>query len=116
MIQFRQYNVIVPIFKIEDAISGGLKSVVKAFGNSDFQQDEYLVAVGASNATEVRTIFETFISLGLAFDGRADRTDDFVVLAKEGIWWDVPWLVSTDEGSWFIADVNAPAVQKQSKR
>jgi hypothetical protein len=115
MIQFRAYNVIVPIFKIEDAISGGMKAVVTAFGTSDFQQDEYLIAVGAANATEVRKIFEKFVSLGLTFDSKSDRTDDFVVLAKEGIWWEVPWLLSTDEGSWFIADVNAPAIQKQQK-
>ncbi len=108
MIQFRPYNVVVPIFKIEDSVQGGMKLVLKAFGNSDFQRDEYLVAIGTENATGVRTIFDELVLLGLTFNEDTERTDDFVVLAKEGIWWEVPWLISNEKGCWFIADVEVP--------
>jgi hypothetical protein len=109
MIVFRTYNVIVPKFKIEDQIEGGIPVVRKTFGAGDFQEDDYLVGIGVKNATEVREVFETLLKLGLTFDDNADRTDDFTVVAKEGIWWPVGWLVSNLEGCWFVADVEAPA-------
>lgn len=108
MITFRTYNVIVPKFKIEDLIEGGLLRVRKTFGGGDFQEDDYLVGIGVKNATEVREAFEALISMGLSFDDNTDRTDDFTVVAKEGIWWPVGWLVHNDEGCWFVADVEAP--------
>jgi len=109
MIVFRTYNVIVPKFKIEDLIEGGILRVRKVFGTGDFQEDDYLIAIGVKNATEVREVFEKLLELGLNFDDASATTDDFTVVAKEGIWWPVAWLVSNDEGSWFIADVEAPA-------
>jgi len=48
------------------------------------------------------------LELDLTFDDASATTDDFTVVAKEGISWPVAWLVSNDEGSWFIADVEAP--------
>ena len=108
MIIFRTYNVIVPKFKIEDLVKGGILRLRKTFGAGDFQEDDYLISVGVKNATEVREVFEKLLELGLTFDDASATTDDFTVVAKEGIWWPVAWLVSTDEGSWFIADVEAP--------
>lgn len=110
MIVFRTYNVIVPKFKIEDLVEGGISSLRNYFGGGDFQEDDYLVGIGVKNATEVRTVFEKLLALGLSFDDASATTDDFTVVAKEGIWWPVAWLVSNDEGSWFIADVEAPAM------
>jgi hypothetical protein len=109
MIGFRTYNVIVPKFKIEDLIEGGIPRTRKVFGGGDFQEDDYLIGMGVKNATEVREVFEKLLELGLSFDDASATTDDFTVVAKEGIWWPVAWLVSNDEGSWFIADVEAPA-------
>lgn len=109
MIKFRAYNVIVPKFKIEDAVVGGLKTVYKAFAGTDLQEDEYLMAIGAENATEVRNILEQLSGLGLTFEEGSEESGDFAVMAKEGIWWHVPWLIYTDLGCWFIADVEAPA-------
>ncbi len=108
MIKFRPYNVIVPKFKIEDGVVGGMKTIYKAFGSTDLQEDEYLVSVGAENATEVRNILEQITGMGLSFEEGTDESQDFAVMAKEGIWWPVPWLVTTDLGAWFIADVDAP--------
>jgi hypothetical protein len=108
MIVFRTYNVIAPKFKIEDLVDGGIKTLRKKFGNGDFQEDDYLIGIGVKNATEVREVFEKLLELGLAFDEASATTDDFTVIAKEGIWWPVAWLVSNDDGSWFIADVEAP--------
>ena len=108
MIVFRTYNVIVPKFKIEDLVDGGIVAVRKAFGNGDFQEDDYLVGIAAKNATEVRETFEELLKLGFSFDDKSGSSDDFAVMAKEGIWWNVGWLVSNMEGCWFIADVEAP--------
>lgn len=109
MIVFRTYNVIIPKFKIEDLIPGGMKTVYKAFGTLDFQEDEYLVGIGVTNATEVREVFEHIERMGLRYDTAAEASDDFVVMAKEGIWWPALWLVYNDKGCWFVADVDAPA-------
>jgi hypothetical protein len=108
MIVFRTYNVIVPKFKIEDLVEGGIPRLRKTFGSGDFQEDDYLIGIGVKNATEVREVFEKLLQLGLTFDDSSATTDDFTVVAKEGIWWPVGWLVSNDEGCWFVADVEAP--------
>jgi hypothetical protein len=108
MIAFRNYNVIAPKFRVEDAIPGGIQAVYEAFGALDFQEDEYLIGVGAENATEVRDVFEKLLEMGLTYDDQSERSTDFVVIAKEGMWWPVPWLVSDLMGCWFIADVEAP--------
>lgn len=109
MIVFRTYNVIIPKFKIEDLIKDGMRAVYNAFSGLDLQEDEYLVAIGVANATEVRNVFESIERMGLNYDTRREASDDFVVMAKEGIWWPAPWLVYNDEGCWFVADVDAPA-------
>ncbi len=109
MIVFRTYNVIVPKFKVEDLVEGGIRVIRQSFGGIDFQEDDYLFGIGVKNASEVRDVFEKLLSLGLTFDDATNRTDDFTVVAKEGIWWSVGWLVSNMEGCWFIADVEAPA-------
>ena len=108
MIPYKHYNVIVPKFKIQDLVSGGLTSFYAAFAGSELQEDEYLIAVAVENPTEVRKCLETFLKLGLSFNKGRDDSDDFTVVAKEGIWWKVGWLVHSLEGAWFIADVNAP--------
>lgn len=108
MIAFRPYNLIIPIFKIEDLVPGGLRTIRAAFNPQDIQEDEYLFAVGLKNATEVRQAMELIENLGLTFDQRLSRSDDFTILAKEGIWWPVAWLVNNEGSSWFIADVEAP--------
>lgn len=108
MINYRHYNVIVPKFKIEDLVNGGVKTLNENFGSGDFQEDNYLIGIGVKNATEVREVFEKLLDLGLTFDDASATTDDFTVVAKEGVWWPVAWLVSNDDGSWFIADVEAP--------
>jgi hypothetical protein len=108
MIVFRPYNVIVPKYRIEDQLAGGLIRLRENFGNSDFQEDEYLIAIGLANATEVREVFEHLLKAGLRYDEQAGASDDFVVMAKEGIWWPAPWLVCNGEGCWFIADIEAP--------
>lgn len=109
MITFRAYNVIIPKFRIEDLVQGGLKWVERAFGHLDYQEDEYLVAVGVANATEVREVFEKLLKMGITYNDKTESSDNFVVLAKEGIWWPAPWLVYNDVGCWFIADVAVPA-------
>jgi len=108
VISFRPYNLIIPIFKIEDMVSGGLKTIRSAFGQTDIQEDEYLVAIGLKNATEVRRAIEIVENLGIAYNDTLSRSDDFTILAKEGIWWPVAWLVNNAGSSWFIADVEAP--------
>jgi|GEM_PF-2314455 len=108
MITYRPYNVVIPKFIVHDSFVGGLKAVYKAFADADLQEDEYLIGIAAGNATEVRVIFEQLLGMGVSFNENTESSDDFTVLAKEGIWWNVPWLVSNDIGSWFIADVEAP--------
>ena len=107
MISFRPYNLVIPIFKIEDKVRGGVPALRAAFA-SDIQEDEYLFAIGLKNATEVRKAMETIEKMGLEFDDATSRSDDFTILAKEGIWWPVAWLVNNEGSSWFIADVEAP--------
>jgi len=107
MISFRPYNLVIPIFKIEDKIPGGIQAIRLAF-TSDTQEDEYLFAIGLQNATEVRKAMNLVEEMGLEFDDAASRSEDFTILAKEGIWWPVAWLVNNDGSSWFIADVEAP--------
>ena len=110
MIPFRPYNVLIPKFKIEDFLKGGVGSFLKVFPEADIVQDEYLIAIPAKNATEVRDIFERLLGLGFSYDDGIQRSDDFAVAAKEGMWWNVPWLIMGSEGQcWFIADVEAPA-------
>ncbi len=108
MITYRPYNVIVPKFKIEDSVVGGIRAIYKAFGGGDFQEDDYIVGIAAENATEVRSVFEQLLGMGLDFNENTESSEDFAVVAKEGMWWQVPWLVSTGLGCWFIADVEAP--------
>lgn len=110
MIPFNAYNVLVPKFKIEDFIKGGLGAFLKVFADEDVVQDEYLVGIPAKNATEVRDVFERLLGLGFTYDDGGRRSDDFAVASKEGVWWTVPWLIIGAEGQcWFIADVEAPA-------
>jgi len=108
MISYRHYNVIVPKFKVEDLVSGGLMNFYASFAGWEIQEDEYLLALAVENPTEVRKCLETLLRLGLNFNDGRDDSDDFTVVAKEGIWWKVDWLVHSLEGAWFIADVNAP--------
>lgn len=108
MIAFRPYNLIIPIFKIEDLVPGGLRTIRAAFSQPDIQEDEYLFAVGLKNATEVRQAMETIEKIGLHFDQKISSSEDFTIFAKEGIWWPVAWLVNNEGSSWFIADVEAP--------
>jgi hypothetical protein len=108
VIVFRTYNVIIPKFKVDELIDGGMVALRRHFGADDFQEDDYLVGIGVKNATEVRDAFEKLVELGLSFDDKSGSTDDFTVVAKEGIWWPAGWLVSNLEGCWFIADVEAP--------
>ncbi len=114
MITFRAYNIIIPKFRIEDEIAGGMTSIYHHFSKLDFQEDEYLVGIGVANATEVRQVFERLLQLGLSFDDASDSSDHFAVMAKEGMWWPVPWLIYSDEGCWFIADVEAPQLKNKS--
>lgn len=107
MISFRPYNLVIPIFKIEDKVPGGVRAIRAAF-TSDIQEDEYLLAIGLKNATEVRKAMEIIEDMGLEFDDASSRSEDFTILAKEGIWWPVAWLVNNEGSSWFIADVEAP--------
>lgn len=108
MISFRPYNVILPKFIIEEKIIGGVAALIAQMRDGDIQEDEYLVAIGLQNATEVRNAMETLEGLGIDFNDDTSRSDDFTVLAKEGIWWPVPWLVNKEGNSWFIADVEVP--------
>ena len=108
MISFRPYNLVIPIFKIEDKIPGGVSAIRAAF-LTDTQEDEYLFAIGLKNAAEVRQAMAIIERMGLEFDDATSRSEDFTILAKEGIWWPVAWLVNNEGSSWFIADVEAPA-------
>jgi hypothetical protein len=108
VIAFRNYNVLVPKFRIEDTVDGGLKRFYEQFGAADFQEDAYLIGIGAENATGVRDVFEQLLDMGLAYDEASQSSPDFAVVAKEGMWWPVPWLVRDTSGCWFIADVEAP--------
>lgn len=112
MIQYRRYNIIVPLFRIEEKISGGIPAfqlLLKQFTAGEMQTDDYMISIAADNATEVGRITETLIGMGLDFNDATDSSDDFAVVAREGLWWDTPWLISNDDGCWFIADVQAPA-------
>lgn len=108
MIVYKHYNVIVPKFKIEDLTPGGLSKFYLAFSGWNVQEDEYLLGIAVENATEVRKCLEILMKLGLKFNQGRDDSDDFAVVAKEGLWWKVNWLVHSMEGAWFIADVEAP--------
>lgn len=108
MISYRPYNLIIPKFKIEEKVPGGISNLLSQVKDLDVQEDEYLIAVGLRNATEVRDAIELIEKLGLEFNNHTSRSDDFSILAKEGIWWPVPWLVIKDGNSWFIADVEVP--------
>ena len=72
------------------------------------------MAIGAENATEVRNILEQLTGLGLSFDEGSEESGEFAVMAKEGMWWPVPWLIYTDLGCWFIADVEAPEAKTKN--
>jgi len=108
MISYKHYNVIIPKFKVEDRISGGLAKFYLAFAGWKVQEDEYLIGIAVENATGVRKCMEILLKLGLKFNEDREDSDDFTVVAKEGIWWKVDWLVHSMEGAWFIADVEAP--------
>jgi len=108
VIDYRPYNLIIPIPTIEDKIGGGLSAVRARFIEFGIQEDEYMIAIGLKNATEVREAMLIAESLGLVYEAATSRSDDFTILAKEGIWWPVAWLVYDDGKSWFIADVEAP--------
>ena len=108
MISYRHYNIIVPKFKVEEKVSGGLLHFFSSFDQDGLQEDEYLIAIAVENATEVRNCLETLLALGLKFNEGRDDSDDFTVVAKEGIWWNVKWLIHDPDGAWFIADVDAP--------
>lgn len=108
VIAYRAYNVVVPKFRIEDFVVGGLPAFKRAFRDVELQEDEYLIAFSVENATGVRNCFELLLGLGFTYHDGRGRSDDFTVVAKEGIWWPVPWLVNNNEGCWFIADVEAP--------
>jgi len=108
MISYRHYNVIIPRFKIEDQVPQGLSGFYSSFAGWEVQEDDYLLAIAVENATEVRKCLEILLRLGLKFNEGRDDSEDFTVVAKEGIWWKVGWLIHSPEGAWFIADVNAP--------
>ncbi len=108
MIAFRNYLVVVPLFKVDERIAGGSRGLIGRLKSSDIQTDVYLIGIAVENATEVRDCFETLLQSGLTYNERSGSSDDFTVVAKEGIWWTVPWLVNNRDGCWFIADVEAP--------
>ena len=108
MIDFRPYNLIIPIPTIENKVGGGISAVRARFNEFGIQEDEYMIAIGLKNATEVRESMQMAEGLGLVYETTTARSEDFTILAKEGIWWPVAWLVYDDGKSWFIADVEAP--------
>jgi len=73
------------------------------------QEDKYLLAFAAENATQVRDITEMLAELGLSYNEELELSDDYAVLAKEGMWWPAPWLVLHEGNAWFVADIDAPA-------
>jgi hypothetical protein len=106
MIPFSATQIIIPRFKIEEHITGGFKAFSQYFPSH--VSDDYLAAIAVENATGVRMAFEILLKLGLRFNNASESSDDFVVAAKEGLWWPAPWLIAHPKGYWFIADVDAP--------
>ncbi len=110
MIPPKPYNVVVPKFKVEDIVKGGLSTLRKAFPDTDIDQDEYLIGLSAENEVDAREYCEMLLGLGFGYDDGLQMSDDFTVVTPSGVWWNVPWLIVGSDGMcWFIADVEAPA-------
>jgi hypothetical protein len=101
-------DIVISKIALEE-IDDGLRRVRKILSGGEVQEDEYLIAIALKNATEVRDCMEALLQVGLPFDNKSGTSQSFTVLAKEGAWWRVPWLIEGMEGAWFIADVEAPA-------
>ncbi|MAX79667.1 MAG: hypothetical protein CL843_05770 [Crocinitomicaceae bacterium] len=108
MIQLGSYNVIIPKHIIEDHYSGGIRQLRADLPKHVIHEDEYLYSIEGKYVTHVANANDELIKNGIDFNESKNRSDAFTVMAKEGIWWKVEWLVVVGDKAWFIADVEAP--------
>ncbi|NEQ51076.1 MAG: hypothetical protein F6K11_13235 [Leptolyngbya sp. SIO3F4] len=108
MITRELYDILIPRHILEDRYAGGVAAFQSDFPADQMKQDDYLFCLHGKNATAIRPFIDRLTRSGIAFDEVKNESADFTVLAKEGLWWKVPWLVHNYEGAWFIADVEAP--------
>ncbi|MDR9399308.1 hypothetical protein [Salibacter sp.] len=99
-------NVILPKHIVDDVFEGSLHSFICQFENVD--EDKYLITIRTKYAAGVDKITRKLAEMGFSFDEASNKSGQFTVFAKEGIWWEVPWLVEKNGDVWFIADVEAP--------
>ena len=107
MIQFELYSVVVPIHILEDR-SIKPEELNQRYTKAPLERDDYLIHLRCKNPTEVANITDHLLRLGFNFDHDKNSSTEFTVMAKEGLWWPVPWLIVKGEFGWFVADVDAP--------
>lgn len=108
MISLQLYALIIPKHIAENYFNGGLKELQSHLPDHTIDEDEYLYAVRGKYVTHMATASEALIKKGVPFDEKANKSDSFAVIAKEGVWWNVEWLIVQGDQCWFIADVEAP--------
>lgn len=107
MIQLGLYTLILPKHLAESRLNRSVQ-LEELLPQHKIEQDEYLYAIKGKYVTHMATATELLIKSGVRFDESNNRSDDFTVMAKEGLWWKVEWLILQGDQAWFIADVEAP--------
>jgi hypothetical protein len=108
MISLKLYALIIPKHIAENYFSGGINELKNYLPDHTIDEDDYLYAIRGKYVTHMATASEALIKKGVPFDENANKSDAFTVIAKEGIWWNVEWLIVEGDRCWFIADVEAP--------
>jgi len=108
MVSLKLYNVFIPKHIVEDHYPGGIVAFRTDFPEEKQAEDEYMCCLYGKNATDIRPFIDQLTRNGIHFDPRKNESDQFTVLAKEGLWWKSPWLIHNYRDAWFIADVEAP--------
>lgn len=108
MIPVKLYAVILPKHIAEQQFQNGISDIKKSFPDHFVTEDEYLYAIHGKYVTHMATATEILIKKGIEFSEKDNRSNSFAVIAKEGIWWTVDWLIVQNNNCWFIADIDAP--------
>ena len=108
MISLKLYALIIPKHIAEAYFKGGLPELQQHLPEHTIDEDEYLYAIRGKYVTHMATATEVLIKKGVPFNDKENMSDSFTVIAKEGIWWKVEWLIFEGAQCWFIADVEAP--------